>query len=285
MRPPSSSRSRPLPALRPRRRAAEHRDRAFERGALRRDGACVVPRIRLLLVRRIVLLVDADQAEPAHRREDRRPCADDDARLAARDAKSLVAPLGLGQPGVEQCDARRRSARGSDRPPAASARSPGRARSSRSRARALRRTPGGTPRSSRCPSRRGAGSCRRDRRRAHRRPPRRALVLRVREPSRLGLALERLALARLRALAARLALNGSDERERASRSRAVVVGDPERELDERLRQLLDDALDRRDVDAGGRVDAELDDEAAALRVAEAHLDDRADPRRRPAPRM
>src|SRR5204862_2841330 len=55
------------PGLRPRRRAAEHRHRALQRGALRRDGACVVARIRLLLVRRVVLLVDADDAEPRYR--------------------------------------------------------------------------------------------------------------------------------------------------------------------------------------------------------------------------
>jgi hypothetical protein len=77
-------------------------------------------------------------------------------------------------------------------------------------------------------------------------------------------------------LAARLALDGRDERERARRGRAVVVRDPEGELDERLRELLDDALDRRDGDPIRRLDAELDDEPAPLRVAEANLDDGAD---------
>src|SRR5262249_58223897 len=53
------------PALRPRRRAAEDRHGALQRRPLPRDGARVVPRIRLLLVRRILLLVAADQAYPA----------------------------------------------------------------------------------------------------------------------------------------------------------------------------------------------------------------------------
>ncbi len=52
-----------VPGLRPRRRRAEDRDRALERGALGGDGAGVVARIRLLLVRGVVLLVDADHAE------------------------------------------------------------------------------------------------------------------------------------------------------------------------------------------------------------------------------
>ena len=57
------------PALGSRRRAAEHRHRTFERGAFRRDRARVVPRVGLLLVRGVVLLVDADHAEVPHRRE------------------------------------------------------------------------------------------------------------------------------------------------------------------------------------------------------------------------
>jgi hypothetical protein len=51
-----------------------------------------------------VLLVDDDQPEPAHRREHRRARADDDAGLARRDPLALVAPLGLGQAGVEHGD-------------------------------------------------------------------------------------------------------------------------------------------------------------------------------------
>ena len=51
-----------------------------------------------------MLLVDDDQAEPADRREDRRAGADDDARLAARDPLTLVAPLRVGEPRVEDRD-------------------------------------------------------------------------------------------------------------------------------------------------------------------------------------
>jgi hypothetical protein len=60
----------PRPALGPRRRGAVHGDRALERRALRGDGARVVARVGLLLVRRVVLLVDDDQPDAAHRRED-----------------------------------------------------------------------------------------------------------------------------------------------------------------------------------------------------------------------
>ena len=52
-----------------------------------------------------MLLVDADQAEVRHRREDRRAGADDDRRLARDDPLALVAPLGVGQPGVQDGDA------------------------------------------------------------------------------------------------------------------------------------------------------------------------------------
>ena len=91
----------PLPALGPRRRAAVERNRTLERGALRRHRPGVVARVGLLLVRRVVLLVDADQADAVHRREDRRASADDDPRLAARDPLALVAALGVGQPRVQ----------------------------------------------------------------------------------------------------------------------------------------------------------------------------------------
>ena len=94
----------PLPALGTGRRAAVHGDRALERGALRRHRARVVARIRLLLVRRVVLLVHADQAEPFHRGEDGRARADDDARLAAGDPLALVAPLGVPERGMEDRD-------------------------------------------------------------------------------------------------------------------------------------------------------------------------------------
>ena len=98
------TRSSDGPALRPRRGAAVDGDRTLERRALRSDRARVVARIRLLLERRVVLLVDDHEAEVAHRREDRRARADDDSRLAARDPIALVAPLGLPERRVEDRD-------------------------------------------------------------------------------------------------------------------------------------------------------------------------------------
>ena len=159
-RPPSSSRSRLPHALWTRRRAAEHGHGAFERCALRRDGARVVARIGLLLVRRVVLLVDADDAEPCNGREHRRPRADHDSRLASSDPRTLVAPLRLRQRRVEHRDllaeARAEAAERlrcqrdlgdeHDRP-APTLRAPP-------------RTPGGTPPSCRFRSRRRGGSWR-----------------------------------------------------------------------------------------------------------------------------
>ena len=91
----------PRPALGSRRRAPVDGDGALERSPLGSYGARVVARIRLLLVRRIVLLVHADDAEAAHRREHGGARADDDPRLPRRDPLTLVAPLRLREPGVE----------------------------------------------------------------------------------------------------------------------------------------------------------------------------------------
>ncbi len=82
-----------LPALGPGRGAPVDGDRALERRPLRRDRARVVSRVGLLLERRVVLLVDDDQADAAHRCEHGRARSDDDARLAPGDPVALVAPL------------------------------------------------------------------------------------------------------------------------------------------------------------------------------------------------
>ncbi len=77
-----------------------------------------------------------------------------------------------------------------------------------------------------------------------------------RERERLGFAAERLPLGRRRLLLATLRQLRGDERERPSGRRAVVVGDPERERDERRRHLADHAVDRTSLDPfGSRVDA------------------------------
>ena len=59
------------PALGPRRGASVQSDRALERRPLGRDCPRIVAGIRLLLVGGVVLLVDADQPDTIHRREDR----------------------------------------------------------------------------------------------------------------------------------------------------------------------------------------------------------------------
>src|SRR5207244_3380861 len=91
-----------LPRLRPRRRGAEDGDGAFERSALRGNGAGVVSGVGLLLVRGVVLLVDADHADVRERGEDGGPGADGDAGPTSENALALVASLGLGQAGMEQ---------------------------------------------------------------------------------------------------------------------------------------------------------------------------------------
>ena len=57
------------------------------------DAPRVVARVALVLVGRVVLLVDDDQAEPLDRREDRRARPDADARLARAQPRPLVVAL------------------------------------------------------------------------------------------------------------------------------------------------------------------------------------------------
>ena len=224
-----------------------------------------------------MLLVDAHEPEPAYRRENRRARADDDARVATRDAQALVPSLGLRQPGMEQRDGvaepraeatdrlrRERDLRHEhDRAEAALER--GRARLQvdlglAAAGRAVEEEVRSRPSVERADDARDG------------------VPLGRRQNGRLGLSCERLARAGLLAFAARRPLHRRDERQGARRRRAVVVRNPEGELDQRRWQLVDDALDRRDLDARRCRDAELDDEPAPLCVPEAHLDDRADTR-------
>ena len=262
----------PLPALRPRRRAAVDGDRALERGALGRDRARVVARVGLLLVGRVVLLVDADQAEVRHRREDRGARADDDRRLAGDDPLPLVAALRLGQAGVEHRD------------PVAEARleAPERLRRQRDlrdehdRALpALERGRAGLEIDLRLAAAGRAGE-QEVRAVAVERldDPRDRPLLRRRQLRRLGLSGH--AGAGRPPLAAPDAQLRRHELERARRRRAVVVGEPERELDERRRQLVEDALDRGGLHPGRRLDTGRDHDPACSRAAEADRDDRAD---------
>src|SRR5207248_5576937 len=79
---------------------------------------------------------------------------------------------------------------------------------------------------------------------------------------------ERLACDGGRPLCAAAALQRRDELERERRRRAVVVGDPECEVDERGRQRLRNALDGGSLDAVRRRHADLGHDAAAPRAAE-----------------
>ena len=90
--------------LRARRGRAGQQAGAGPAGALGRDVAGVVARVALVLVGGVVLLVDHDQAEPRHRREDGRARADDDPRLAGAQPPPLVVALAVRERGVQQRD-------------------------------------------------------------------------------------------------------------------------------------------------------------------------------------
>jgi hypothetical protein len=261
------------PALGPRRRASEDGDRVFQRRTLRGDGARVVARVRFLLVRRVVLLVDADHAQTSHGREDGRTRADDDARLAAGDALPLISSLGLRQRRVENrnrfaesrhepadCLRRQRNlGHEHDRSEAALERRGARLQVDLG----LAASRGAVEEDVRC----GSGVERRD-------DARDGFALRRAQLGGPGVGGERVTRRWTRTLAARLALQRRDEGERAAGRRAVVRGDPERELEQRFGERLDDPVDRRDVDSyGRRRDTHLRDDAAVPSAAEADLDD------------
>ena len=221
-----------------------------------------------------MLLVDADDAEPRYRREHRRPRPEHDRRFAACDARALVASLGLSQRRVQHGDAlaearakaserlRRQRDLGHEDDRAAPALERGCARLQvdlglAAASRAVQEEVGALARVEPVDD------------------ARKRRLLRVAQRRRRRLPGQRIALGRLCALAARLALHRRDELERAPGRRAVVVRHPERELDERSRQLRHDTLDRRRRHPVGRRHSDLGHNATPLRVAEAHLDDRA----------
>jgi len=137
------------------------------------------------------------------------------------------------------------------------------------RARASTRSPGGTPPSCRSRSPRRAGSCRLAlviRSTAHVAPPRAA---------RLGLAGQRLALGRGACSLRRFGASGATSASaRAGSSRSSR--EPEREVDERRRDLADHSLDRTRVDPGRRRVDQPRHDPARTRTPERHTDDRAD---------
>ena len=91
----------PRPTLDARRGTPVDGDCALERRTLRSEGARVVPWIRFLLERGVVLLIDDDQPEVVDRGEDCGAGPDDDTGLAARDSLALVTSLRLAERGME----------------------------------------------------------------------------------------------------------------------------------------------------------------------------------------
>ena len=87
-----------------RRGAAEHHARALEPRAHQRDVAGMVARRLAVLVARLVLLVDHDEAEVAHRREDGRARADGDPALAPAQQPPGIGALAVGEPAVQHRD-------------------------------------------------------------------------------------------------------------------------------------------------------------------------------------
>jgi len=246
----------PCPALGPRRRGAVHGDRALEGRPLGGDRACVVAGVGLLLVRGVVLLVDDDQPDAAHRREHGRPGADDDPRLAPRDPVALVAPLrrperrvhdrdAVAEPATESSHRLRRERdlrHEHDRPEPALERRRTRLEVD------LRLAAAGRPLQQDVLAD-ALVECRDD-------PlDRRALL--VRQRLRLGLAAERLALDGRRSLAPRRAALRRDELERSGGRRAVVVRHPQRQVDEGRGHLVEQPANGRRLDPGRRLDAHV----------------------------
>ncbi len=260
-----------LPRLRPRRCGAEDGDRSVESGPLGGDRARVVARVGVLLVRGVLLLVHADHAECGERCEDGGAGADDDGRVAREDSLAFVAALGLGETGVEQrngvLEARAEAADGLWR----------QGDLGHEDDRAAPGCGSGLARADvdlRLPAARRAGeedvsaSCREQFGDARERGLLRFGELGWRGPGgKLG------GRARITTLAAAGRIVGSDKGEGSGGRRAVVVGEPEGEVDERGRQRLEDAPDRGGLDSLGSLDTDLDHHAAPARVGEADLDD------------
>ena len=179
-----------------------------------------------------MLLVDADDAEPRQRREHRRARADDDRRLAGDDPLALVAPLGVGQRRVEDGDAVAEAlAEAAER-----LRREGDLRDEDDRAEPTLERRGAGPEVDlglAAPGRAGEQEVAAVAvERAH--DALECPLLGLGQPRRPRLGRE--PDVRLPPLTAPRAQLRRDELERARRRRAVVVGDPERELDERRRQ-------------------------------------------------
>ncbi len=261
----------PLPALRARRRAPVDGDGALERGALGGDGARVVARVGLLLVGGVVLLVHADEPERGNRCEHGGAGADDDRGVAGGDPLTLVAALGVRERGVQDGDAlpeagteaaqrlRRQRDLGNEDDRAAAARERLLAGPQVDLGLAAA---GGAVEQERPPARvqsRGDPGQRSDLRRAGLggRLLGRQVFLTAAAPGS----------------GAACAGRGRHQAERPRRRRAVVLGHPEREVDQGCGDRPEDALDRDRLDLRGRLVLEPDDDPAAAGTAEADGDD------------
>jgi hypothetical protein len=260
-----------LPRLGPWRRRAEDRNRAFEGRALGGNRTGVVARIRLLLVRGVVLLVHADDPERGKRREHGGASPDHDRRLAGHDPLALVTPLGL------------RKTRVDDRDTIAEARPEATERLRRERD--LRhehdRSTAGCDRSlagtdvdlglaAAC------GTGEEDvAAPAPKKPfdPRERVLLGIRKTCRCRLRGHPGRCGHRSPLAAPLWLLRRDQRERAGGSRAVVVGEPEGEVDERRRQRLEHPLGKNGRDVRRSLGIGVHDDPAPPRVSERDRED------------
>ena len=217
-----------------------------------------------------MLLVDADHAERRERREHGRAGADHDRRLAGDDPLPLVPPLGLGEPRVEQrhltAEARAEAAE--------RLRRQGDLRDEDDRA-----APGGEGGFAGADVDLGLAAAGRPGKknvaaaRQQRLDPLECALLRLGELRRRRLGGQAGRGRHLSPLAAPLGLLRRDQGERASRSRAVVVREPQREVDERRRQRLQHALGRDRPDVGRRLGVRVDDDPAAPGVAEGDRED------------
>ena len=264
----------PCPALGPGRRGAVHRDRALERRPLGGDRARVVAGVGLLLVRGVVLLVDDDQPDAAHRREHGRPRADDDPRLAPRDPVALVAPLRRAERRVHDRDAVAEPATESSH----RLRREGDLRHEHDRPEpALERCRAGLEVDLRLAA---AGRPLEEDVLADALVERRddllhGLSLLDRQRFRLGLAAERLSLDRRRPFAPRRAALRRDELQGSRGRRAVVVRHPQRQVDEGRRHLVEQPADGRRLDARRRLDADVRDDPTGRAPTEPDRHDRA----------
>ena len=218
-----------------------------------------------------MLLVDADHAERRERREHGRAGADHHRRLAADDPLPLVPPLGLGEAGMEQRD------------PVSEARDEAAERLRRQRDlrhehdRAAARGEGGLAGADvdlglAAAGRAGEEDVAAAARKQALDPLERALLCLGKMGGRWlgGQAGRR---RHVPPLAAPLRLLRRDQREGAGRRRAVVVREPEGEIDERRRERLEHSLCRDGLDVGRRFGVGVDDDTAATRVAEGDRED------------